>query len=174
VHAIETVGNRIVVRPNTDFTLLGSALHNCIACATADPTLGIGLDEVKAILDRWGVGSAIEPQAALDQVNAFANWWRARWPDGEARAEVPFEAKRADGAIARGQIDLLLKVTGGRILFDHKADPRGAGNDDRLALEHGGQLAEYALAVETASGEAVLERWLFLPVAAQAVRISEV
>lgn len=173
VFAIEAVGHRITFHPNTDFTLLGSALHNCIACATADLAQGIALDEVKAILDRWGVGAAIEAQAALDQVKAFTNWWRARWPDGEARAEVPFETKRADGAIARGQIDFLLKVAGGRILFDHKSDPRGVGNDDRLALEHGGQLAEYALAVETASGEPVLERWLFLPVAAQAVRIVE-
>ena len=116
---------------------------------------------------------AVEPQAALDQVNAFTNWWRGRWPDGEALAEVPFEARRADGAIARGQIDFLLKVAGGRILFDHKANPKGAGADDRLALEHGGQLAEYAQAVQTATGEAVLERWLFLPVAAQVVRIVE-
>ncbi len=173
VDLIETVGNRIAVLPNTDITLLGSALHNCIACATADPGHGIELDEVKAILARWGVATAIEPQAVLDQVNAFTNWWRTRWPDGDARAEVPFEARRADGAIARGQIDFLLKVSGGHILFDHKADPRGAGTDDRLALKHGGQLAEYAQAVATASGEAVLERWLFLPVSAQAVRIVE-
>lgn len=171
VDTVESLGNRIVVRPNTDFALLGSALHNCIACATADPAQGIGLGEVKEILERWTVGGAVDPQAALDQVNAFTNWWRTRWPDGKALAELPFEAKRSDGAIARGQIDLLLSVPGGRILFDHKSDPRGAGENDRLALEHGGQLAEYATAVEAASGEAVLERWLFLPVSAQVVRI---
>lgn len=175
VHAIETVGNRIAVHPNSDFTLLGSALHNCIACDTADPEQGIGLGEVKAILDRWGIGAAVEAQAALDQINAFTNWWRARWPDSEAHAEMPFEAKRADGAIARGQIDFLLKTPVGRVLFDYKSDPRGgaAGNDDRLALEHGCQLAEYAMAVEMASGEPILEWWLFLPVWAQVVRIVE-
>jgi hypothetical protein len=52
VHAVETVGNRIAVHPNTAFTLPGSALHNCIDCPTADPAQGMGLDEVKAILDR--------------------------------------------------------------------------------------------------------------------------
>ncbi|KQB56778.1 MULTISPECIES: exodeoxyribonuclease V subunit beta [Acidovorax] len=173
VDSVETVGKRIVVQAHTDITLLGSALHNCIAYAAADPAQGVSLDDVKEILARWGVEDAVEPQAALDQVNAFTNWWRGRWPDGEALAEVPFEARRADGAIARGQIDFLLKVAGGRILFDHKANPKGAGADDRLALEHGGQLAEYAQAVQTATGEAVLERWLFLPVAAQVVRIVE-
>ncbi|MEG3061751.1 MAG: UvrD-helicase domain-containing protein [Comamonas sp.] len=173
VETIEAIGSRIKVRPHTDFTLLGSALHNCIACATADRDLGISLEEVTDILLRWGVGSAIEPQAALDQVNAFSLWWNARWPQAAAISEVPFEAKRADGSVARGQIDLLLSVDGGRILFDHKSDPRGVGADDRLASTHGGQLAEYAKAIEAASGEPVLERWLFLPVSAQAVRIVE-
>ena len=173
VDAIEAIGSRIEVRPHTDFTLLGSALHNCIACATADPDLAVGLEEVTEILKRWDVGNAIDPQAALDQVIAFSHWWKAKWPEAEAIAEVPFEAKRADGSIARGQIDLLLSVNGGRILFDHKSDPRGVGADDRLALTHGSQLAEYAQAIEAVSGEQVLERWLFLPVSAQAVRIVE-
>lgn len=173
VEAVESVGARIAVQGKADITLLGSALHGCIACAAADPAQGIGLEEVKAILERWGVGTAVEPQAALDQVNAFMAWWRTKWPDGEALAEVPFEARRVDGAVARGQIDFLLRVPGGRILFDHKSNPRGVGSDDRLALEYGGQLAEYAQAIQTATGEAVLERWLFLPVAAQAIRIVE-
>lgn len=173
VHSIEVIGTRIEVRPHTDFTLLGSALHNCIACATADPAIGVQLVEVTEILNRWGVGTAIDPQAALDQVNAFSRWWKAKWPQAAAISEVPFEAKRADGSVSRGQIDLLLTVDGGRILFDHKSDPRGVGAGDRLALTHGGQLAEYAQAIEVASGDPVLERWLFLPVSAQAVRIVE-
>ncbi|MBI0473226.1 MULTISPECIES: UvrD-helicase domain-containing protein [Pectobacterium] len=173
VHTVETVGSRIVVQAHTDMAMLGSALHNCVAYAVADPMEGITLDDVREILNRWGVGAAIDPQDALDQVNAFINWCRDKWPDSEALAEVPFEARRADGAIARGQIDFLLKVAGGYILFDHKANPRSAGDDDRLAFEHGRQLAEYAQAVAIASGEEVLERWLFLPVAAQAARIVE-
>lgn len=173
VHTIETIGTRIEVRPHTDFALLGTALHNCIACATADPTVGIRLEEVTEILNRWGVGTAIDPRTALDQVNAFSCWWKEKWPQASAISEIPFEAKRVDGSISRGQIDLLLSVAGGRILFDHKSDPRGVGSGDRLALTHGGQLAEYAQAIEAASGEPVLERWLFLPVSAQAIRIIE-
>jgi len=45
---------------------------------------------------------------------------------------------------------------------------------NQLALEHGAQLAaEYAQAVEMASGELVLKRRPFLPASAQEVRIVE-
>ena len=57
------------------------------------------------------------------------------------------------------------------MLIDHKADPRSTGRDDRLAMEHGAQLEAYAQAVEEATGQPVLERWLFLPVAGQAVKV---
>jgi len=165
------VGARIEVRPGADLSSVGSALHNCIAYAVADPDKGISVSDVREILERWGVAAAVDAQQALSQINAFAAWHREKWPEAVVRAEVPFEAKRADGAIARGQVDLLLSLPEQHILFDHKADPRGAGEANRLASAHGGQLAEYAQAIQAASGKPVTERWLFLPVAAQAVRI---
>ncbi|MCH1995018.1 hypothetical protein L7Q78_19695, partial [Achromobacter xylosoxidans] len=89
-----------------------------------------------------------------------------------AQAELPIQVPRPDGTVIRGQIDLLIRIATGRILIDHKADPRGVADGERLAATHGGQLEAYARAVETASGEAVCERWLFLPVAARAVQIA--
>lgn len=165
------VGARINVIAGANFAHVGSALHSCIAFAVADPDKGIGLDDVRDILERWGVAAALDAQEALSQVNAFSAWHQARWPGATLTAEVPFEAGREDGSIARGQIDLLLDTPEGFILFDHKADPRGVGELDRLAKAHGGQLAEYAQAVQTTSGRPVLERWLFLPVSAMAVQI---
>jgi ATP-dependent helicase/nuclease subunit A len=169
-HVVD-VGARINVAPGANFAYLGSALHSCIAFAVADPDKGIGLNDVRDILERWGVSTALDAQEALGQVNAFSAWHQAKWPGATLSAEVPFEARRPDGSIARGQIDLLLDTPKGIILFDHKADPRGVGQLDRLAKAHGGQLAEYAQAVQTSSGRPVLERWLFLPVSAKAVQV---
>jgi ATP-dependent helicase/nuclease subunit A len=171
VAAIEDVGTRIAVQPGTDFGSLGSAIHACIACATADPVRGLGEEEIEQILVRWGVHGAISPAAVHKQITAFTGWWRAKWPNAAPEVEVPVEALMEDGSIARGQIDLLLKVGAGRVLIDHKSDPRGAGIDDRLARTHGGQLEAYAQAVQLATQEQVTERWLFLPVSAKAVRI---
>lgn len=171
VGAVESVGTRIPVQLGTDMNALGTALHACFAYAVADPHRGIGLGEVQEILTAWGVADAVDTAAALAQVKAFMAWWSIRWPGAVAQAELPIEARRADGSIVRGQIDLLLQVAGGRVLIDHKADPRAVGDGARLALEHGAQLDAYAQAVRTVTGQDVLERWLFLPVAAKAVRI---
>jgi ATP-dependent exoDNAse (exonuclease V) beta subunit len=172
VAEVEDVGTRIAVRRETDFRALGSAIHGCIAYAHADPDKALTADEVDAILKAWGVGGAVEPAAVISQVQAFSAWWRAKWPQAQAQAEVPVEARRPDGSIVRGQIDFVLQVSDGRIIVDHKADPRAVGDGDRLANTHGGQLEAYEDAVRAATGDPVLGSWLFLPVAAKAVRIA--
>jgi ATP-dependent helicase/nuclease subunit A len=169
---VEDVGKRIVVQSDTDMAALGSALHGCIACSVADPSRPISDEQIREVLIRWGVHGAVTPEAVRFQVEAFQDWWQSKWPDGTAQAELPIQVPRPDGTVIRGQIDLLIRVATGRILIDHKADPRGVADGERLAQTHGGQLEAYARAVEAASGEAVRERWLFLPVAARAVQIA--
>lgn len=168
---IEDVGTRIAVRAGTDFAALGSAVHACIAFATSNAQHPPTVEEVGEVLTRWGVENAADPAEVLAQLEEFGRWWRRKWPQAEALPEVPLEVRRGDGVIVRGQIDLLLKNAGRRVVIDHKADPRAVGEGDRLAVAHGGQLAAYADAVSLATGDAVDETWLFLPVAAKAVRI---
>jgi len=170
---VETVGTRIAVNPGTDFLALGSAIHGCIAYACADPAQPISEAEVEEILERWDVGGAVEPAAVIDQIQAFITWWQLKWPQGQAQAEVPVQARRPDGRIVRGQIDFMLTLPDGRIVIDHKADPRAVGDGNRLAETHGGQLEAYEEAVRIATGDPVLGSWLFLPVAAKAVRIAK-
>jgi len=73
--------------------------------------------------------------------------------------------------LLQGRIDFLLKVNGGWILIDHKSSPGGADRWDAIAQEYAGQLAAYKEAIERTSGEKVLEKWLFLPVAGAAIRV---
>ena len=84
------------------------------------------------------------------------------------------EAVLDSGQILVGRIDLLLETDAGWILIDHKSSPQGSSHWPELAAEHGGQLDAYAKAVELASGRPVLERWLYLPVAAGALRVEAV
>jgi hypothetical protein len=46
------------------------------------------------------------------------------------------------------------------------------GQNVRLLAAYGGQLAMYARALESATGRAVREKWIFLPVAAGAICIT--
>ena len=47
-----------------------------------------------------------------------------------------------------------------------------AGKDEDLVTEHGPQLASYERALLGATGKPVLQKWLYLPVAGRAVRLT--
>jgi ATP-dependent exoDNAse (exonuclease V) beta subunit len=168
---VEAVGARIALKATVDMTALGSAVHNCMAFYLASG-VGVSADDIAAILARWGVGTAVAPEPVLAQAQALLQWIESRWPGAPIWTEVPIEVRLESGQVVRGQIDLLVELVGGWVLLDHKTDPRSAADGDRLAEAHGAQLNAYAKAVLEATGRAVVERWLFLPVAAQAVKIA--
>jgi ATP-dependent exoDNAse (exonuclease V) beta subunit len=170
----EAVGTRIPLAAEVDMAALGSAVHNVMALHLANPAAGASLDDVERIVVRWGVSAAVSSDAVLAQAQAMAEWVRRRWPGAPVYAEVPVEVKLTSGEFVRGQIDLLVKTTPGWVLMDHKSNPRGSTEDQTLAREHGAQLDAYAKAVMEATGEAVVEQWLFLPVAGKAARLEAV
>ena len=90
------------------------------------------------------------------------------------RTEVPVESRLANGQILTGRIDLLVDTREGGVLVDHKASAQPREKWPEVAAQYAGQLAAYAEAIERASGKKVIERWLFFPVAAGAVRVEVV
>lgn len=169
---LETVGERIAIKAAVDMESLGEAIHLCIAKAGAHGS--ITLEEVAHILARWGVSDAVASDAVLAQMHAFQAWLEKRWPGCQVLVEVPIEVNLEDGVRLRGRIDFLVDTPAGWVLIDHKANPRGAASDDRLVHKHGQQLETYADALTRATGRPVLEKWLFLPVAAQAAQVDQV
>ena len=169
VESVETVGTRVALKGNVDMTSLGSAVHNSIAFCLTSTTATV--EEVATIATRWRVGGAVEAQAVVNQARSLVEWVRGKWPTATLHVEVPLEVGLKSGRVVRGQIDLLVDAGEGWVIIDHKSDPRSTGQDDRLAQEHGPQLDAYAQAVVAATGRAVLERWLFLPVAGQVAKV---
>lgn len=168
---LETIGERISIKAAVEMEHLGQALHLCIAKAGAHGALGIA--DVEGILSRWSVADAVASEAVLTQLHAFQSWLEHRWPDCPVHVEVPIEVSLEDGVRLRGRIDFLIETAEGWILIDHKANPRGAAHDDMLIQKHGQQLDAYASALVRATGRTVLQKWLYLPVAAQAVRVEQ-
>jgi ATP-dependent helicase/nuclease subunit A len=167
---VEAVGSRIPLKAKVDMAALGSAIHNSIAFSIASS--GAACKELVAgILERWHIGAAVEPEAVVAQADALLRWVEDKWPGSPLWAEVPVEVKLKTGRVVRGQIDLLVDLGKCWVLIDHKSDPRSALDGDRLAETHGAQLEAYAEAVVAATGRGVAEKWLFLPVAAQAVKV---
>lgn len=165
------VGKRIPLANAVDMTALGSAVHACVALAFTDPDAKPSADEINALLDGMGVGDKVSSAAVLGQITALEDWIRTRWGETKAFAEYPVQSILDNGQVLQGRMDLLLRTQSGWVLLDHKSSPAGAEQWPAIANEYRGQMLAYAKAVERASGVAVDEGWIFLPVAGGAVRL---
>lgn len=165
----QSIPERIKIEGSVDMEMLGQALHLCIAKAGAHGSLSG--EQAGNILRRWGVGSAVKQADVVSKVQEFLVWVQKRWPGGVVHVEIPLEVSRLDGMRLRGRIDLLVETPKGWVLIDHKSNPGGTARDEALVQKYGPQLDAYADAVEQATKRPVLEKWLFLPVSARAVRL---
>lgn len=166
----DAVGVRLSLAGKPDMASLGTALHLCIARAAV--LGGVPAPDVERILEAWAVAHSVDKDAVCAQVEAFLAWIAKRWPDCPVHVEVPIEADGPKGTRIRGRIDLLVEEPNGWILLDHKSNPGGAARDEDLVAEHGPQIESYGHALLSATGKPVSQRWLYLPVAARAVRLS--
>lgn len=166
----DTIGVRLSLAGKPDMASLGTALHLCIARAGV---LGSPHPEdVESILNSWAVAHSVDKDAVCAQVAAFQSWLATRWPGCPVHVEVPVEADGPNGTRIRGRIDLLVEANEGWVLLDHKSNPGGASRDEDLVAEHGPQMESYSHALLAATGKPVSQRWLYLPVAARAVRLA--
>ncbi len=166
----DAVGVRLSLAGKPDMASLGTALHLCIARASV--LGGISASEVERILNTWTVAHSVDKDAVFAQVEAFQTWIAKRWPGCPVHVEIPIEADGPNGTRIRGRIDLLVETPEGWILLDHKSNPGGAARDEDLVAEHGPQLESYGHALLSATGKPVSQGWLYMPVAARAVRLS--
>ena len=166
----DAVGVRLSLAGKPDMASLGTALHLCIA--RAGVIGGISAPDVERILMTWAVAHSVDKEAVCAQARAFQAWVAKRWPDCPVYVEVPIEANGPNGTRIRGRIDLLVELPDSWILMDHKSNPGGSARDEDLVAEHGPQLESYGRALLNATGKPVSERWLYMPVAARAVRLS--
>jgi len=113
----------------------------------------------------------VDRGAVCARLKAFQAWLAKRWPGCPVHLEVPIEADGPNATRIRGSVDLLVDAPDGWILLDHKSNPGGSAQDEDLVAEHGPQLESYAHALLAATGKPVSQRWLYLQVAARAVRI---
>jgi ATP-dependent helicase/nuclease subunit A len=168
------IGERIPLSGNVDMTMLGTAMHACIAATLTDPNAPLSEVEVSAILEGHGVGDVVTAKSVMGQITALDKWMTQRWPQARRHAEIPVEAVLPNGQLMQGRIDLLLETPVGWILLDHKSNPQGPEKWEGIANDYSGQLAAYGNAVERATGKPVLESWLFFPVSGGGVKIEMV
>lgn len=166
----ETVGVRLSLAGRPDMASLGTALHLCIA--RAGIVGGASTEDVERILTNWGLARCVDARAVCAQIASFQEWLNKRWPGHPVYVEVPVESAGPNGTRIRGQLDLIVEMPEGWVLIDHKSNPGGATRDDDLVAEYGPQLLSYEHTLLGATGKPVLQKWLYLPVAARTVRVT--
>ena len=165
------VGERITVNPGVDWSVLGTAIHACLAASFTDQSQWLNEEAVDRVLKGFQVRGHIDAGALCRQIQAFHGWIQQRWPGCTARAEVPVKALMSSGQVLNGRIDLLLETDQGFVLIDHKSSPHAESQWGELVTAYKPQLDAYANAIEVASGKNVIEQWLLLPVSAAMVKI---
>ena len=167
------IGERIPVKAGVDMSVLGTAIHACIALSFSERNVPLSETEIGNILTGFGVTEHVSPAAVLRQVGALHGWLDCRWPGAKPHAEIAVQRVLPSGQILNGRIDLLLESDSGWILIDHKSSQLAPDHWNQLAEEYGAQMVAYADAIEHASGQKVLEAWLILPVAGGGLRIGD-
>jgi len=165
------VGERITVAPGVDWSVLGNAIHACLAASFTHEGQWLSEDAVHQVLQAFQVRGHIDAGALSRQIQAFQAWIRQRWLGCTARAEVPVKALMPSGQVLNGRVDLLLETERGFVLIDHKSSPLAISQWNDLVSVYKPQLSAYANAIEVATGKKVLEQWLLLPVSAAMIRV---
>jgi ATP-dependent helicase/nuclease subunit A len=166
-----SVGERIAVAPGVNVSVLGTAIHDCLALSFANKVVPLTEAEVERILTAFEVTQYVSAAAVLRQVRAFHSWIEDRWPGVQPHSEIEVQSLLESGQVLNGRIDLLLETEQSWILIDHKSSQLAPKHWDQLAVEYGAQIGAYADAVEQASHKDVLESWIFLPIAGGALRL---
>lgn len=170
---VETVrlGSRIDTSAFHDRSVLGHAIHACIAADLGCPGKAISEEKVAAVLARNGLDASALAAPLHGQLGAIRQWLESRWPGLPAIAEMPMVRWLTNGQRVAGRSDLLIRTGTGWVLLDHKSTPAASAQWEELACTYAGQLTAYRDVIEAASGLPVEQMWLVLPVAGAALRV---
>lgn len=167
------IGERLSVASGVDWSILGTAVHACLAASFTDSGSHSIEEDTPRLLQAFGMHTSIDAAAMTRQVHAIRDWIHSRWPGCKPFAETPVLARLDNGQQIVGRIDLLLMTDKGIVVLDHKSTPTGASQWGDLAQAYAGQLFTYAEGVEQATAQKVVETWLVLPVAGAGLSIAQ-
>jgi ATP-dependent exoDNAse (exonuclease V) beta subunit len=171
VGEVVDIGSRVDTSAVEDRSILGEAIHACIAADIVASGTGLTELEVRRVLEHYGIAETVSPQQVAHQLKAIRDWLKVQWPGAMPWAEVPVSRSLANGQRVVGRIDLLLRTADGWVLLDHKSTSQSRLQAAELATQHGGQLAAYREAIEAVTHLPVQETWLVLPVAGAGIRV---
>ena len=167
------LGDPLATQGPPDLVSLGNAVHGFLAADRPEMERPARLAIATGLLDRWGVGGVLEPEALLDAGDRLQQWVESRWPGVTWRREWPLQQRLTSGTIVRGTADLVLETPDGYVVIDHKSFPGGHDAALEKAAGFAGQLGAYASALSAATGKSVTGIYVHLPLVGVIVSLDE-
>jgi len=156
-----TLGPRLPLSGVADMRALGDALH--LFLAVDDPTR-IASDRLE-IAQRIANSFAVTALSSADFIKASTRL-RAKldelYPDAAWLTEWPVTGRHGPQRI-QGAIDLLLELSEGLVIVDHKSFPGGTESWESRAISHYPQLEAYKSLVEQATFKPVIAMFVHMP-----------
>ncbi len=149
------------------YAAVGEAIHAYLA---AIPSMTSIDDAQKAIvaarcLGAFSVSGILGPTILVSAGNRFVQWIEKRYPGATWHTEVPVTSPRNEGGQWIGIIDLLLRLSDGRlVVIDHKSAPIQRHQCTAKAATFAGQVNAYR-EILTVAGEDVEAAWVHFPLA---------
>ncbi len=149
------VGPRLMISGKPEMDVLGSAIHGFLGAD--DPSLARDVRRTLAtdLMRRFGVEAAVDAEALVTRSDALREALSKKYKVLSWRTEWPLQV-RLGAQVISGWADLVVETPDGWVLVDHKSFPGPREKWEAEALSHAPQLAAYSLALERATGRAVV------------------
>lgn len=163
------LGDRLTIHGKPDMAHLGDAMHSFLATdLVREPYREVAtearVEVARRLLERYRVTPHIAPEALLTAADRLQQHISRTWPDARLLVEWPLAFTNSEGTTLRGLADLVLETRDGFVVIDHKSFPGSEAQACERAAEYAGQLRGYAEAVTAATGRAVIECVVHMPV----------
>jgi ATP-dependent exoDNAse (exonuclease V) beta subunit len=157
------LGGRLRFSEEADMRLLGEALH--LFLATDDTRLKIEdrLDCASKIAKNFRV-TGLAPEQFVLASTRLRDTLDELYPDAIWLPEWPVTGRHGSQRIM-GAIDLLLELSEGYVIIDHKSFPGSCDAWNERAISHYPQLDAYAQLVHQATLKSVIASYIHMPIA---------
>ena len=170
-----SIGARLPLGETKDvaWDTVGDAVHAFLAADVAGLAPRTRTERARRILVAANLGPVLTAESLVRAGDQLRAWVDSQWPQARWHREYPVTASVASPHGARrvrGAIDLLLEVSDGVVIVDHKSFPGGQPQWAEKAREFAPQMAAYGH-VLGAAGKPVLGMYVHFMIGAGVVRL---
>jgi ATP-dependent exoDNAse (exonuclease V) beta subunit len=166
-----TLGPRLDLRGGPDMEMVGRAVHAFLAADRSELDDAARVAFARELLRGHGMDGNLD---AAEVAAAGARLWQ--WIDRtftptRRHREWPVAERIPGGTLVIGTADLVVRSAAGLAVIDHKTFPGSLAAALERLPAYSGQLAAYAHAIASATGEPVGSTWIHLPVLGVVVEV---